>query len=108
MKHFKKQFQSMENIRSRSRSESRGRFASRPGSRATSRDNSRDRGQRGSSRERRKQEMRPVNFDNLENPDSQSRDRQTEIRKNSIKLPNDDSSDDSNWDQVLNKNSGES
>ena len=87
----------MENIRSRSRSESRGRFASRPGSRATSRENSRDRN-RASSRERRKQEMRPVNFDSLERP---------EVRKNSLKVENElESSDESNWDQVLNKNNG--
>lgn len=78
----------MDNLRQRSRSETRGRFASRPGSRHTSRENSRDRS-RASSRERRKNEMRPVNFENFD----------TVERKKY-----EDSSDDSNWDIILNKN----
>ena len=80
----------MDNLRQRSRSETRGRFASRPGSRHTSRENSRDRS-RASSRERRKNEMRPVNFENFD----------TVERKKY-----EDSSDDSNWDIILNKNNG--
>ena len=82
----------MDNLRQRSRSETRGRFASRPGSRHTSRENSRDRS-RASSRERRKNEMRPVNFENFD----------TVERKKY-----EDSSDDSNWDIILNKNNGNS
>ena len=80
----------MDNLRQRSRSETRGRFASRPGSRHTSRENSRDRS-RATSRERRKNEMRPVNFENFD----------TVERKKY-----EDSSDDSNWDIILNKNNG--
>ena len=92
----------MENIRSRSRSETRpGRFASRPSSRQPSRENSRDRA-RASSRERRKNEMRPVNFDSLENPDL----KKMSNKKQTNNIDNPDSSDDSNWDHVLNKHNG--